>query len=282
MKRLQTIQELNQEISDSDKIVLVPTMGALHVGHFTLIKQAIEKAKQYGDNGKVAVSIFVNPIQFDRAVDLDSYPQPIEADLAHCERLGVDYAFTPDSSEIYHSDRSIHVSEDSLSSLLCGATRPGHFAGVCTVITKLFNLFQPAAAIFGLKDYQQLAIIKRLARDLNFRTEVMGGETVREESGLAMSSRNVGLTEASKAQAPAIRSAMLAAKAVYDRGETSADRILAAFRLHLAKHAPLSKIDYLECVCASTLQALKEVDKPAVIATAVFFKQVRLIDNIIL
>ncbi len=282
MKQLFTIQDLNDEVCDSDKIILVPTMGALHIGHFSLIKNAKKIAQQYGDNGKVAVSIFVNPIQFDRASDLDNYPQSIDADLAHCDRFGVDYIFTPDSSEIYQNDRSIHISENSLSSLLCGATRPGHFDGVCTVITKLFNLFQPVAAIFGQKDYQQLAIIKRLAKDLNFRTEVIGAETIRAESGLALSSRNLNLTEASMSQAPFIRSAMLAAKSVYDKGETSADRILAAFRLHLAKHAPISKIDYIECVCAVTLKALDTVDKPAVIATAVFFKQVRLIDNIVL
>lgn len=282
MKRLLTIHDLNQQVNNTNKIVLVPTMGALHVGHFSLIAKAKELAKQYGEDGKVAVSIFVNPIQFDRLSDLNSYPQPIEADLAHCERLGVDYVFTPDSAEIYHRDRSIRVSENSLSALLCGATRPGHFDGVCTIMTKLLNLFQPEYAIFGQKDYQQLAIIKRLVRDLNYRTEIIGAETVREESGLALSSRNAGLTGTARAQAPAIRSAMLAAREAYLKGETSADRILAVFRLHLAKHAPISKIDYLECVCAETLQAVDTLDKPSVIATAVFFDQVRLIDNIVL
>jgi len=166
--------------------------------------------------------------------------------------------------------------------LLCGATRPGHFDGVCTVITKLFNILQPTKAIFGQKDYQQLAIIKRLVRDLSYKTEIIGHPTVRESSGLALSSRNIRLTEDQRTQASAIQEGLLLAKELFTQGEKSTDRILSKFRLHLDKHAPSSTIDYLECVCADSLQALKEVNKPAVIATAVFFDQVRLIDNIIL
>lgn len=255
-------------------------MGALHEGHIALIRRAKEMASELGSHAKVAVSIFVNPIQFDRASDLDSYPQPLEQDLSSCQQSGVDYVFTPDSKEFYAKDRSITVSENSLSTLLCGATRPGHFDGVCTVISKLFNIFQPVAAIFGEKDYQQLAIIRRLARDLNFRTEVVGHPTVREHSGLAMSSRNLRLTSDFAEQAPAIRAAMLEAEKTFIAGSTSADRLLAKIRLYLEKNAPTSKIDYLECVCADTLQAIKEVDKPAVIAIASFFGEVRLIDNI--
>lgn len=260
-------------------LILVPTMGALHEGHFALIRKAKQLA---GGNGIVVVSIFVNPIQFDRIQDLESYPQPIEEDLRHCNNLGVDFVFTPKSEEFYFTDRSIKVSENALSSLLCGATRHGHFDGVCTVITKLFNLFNPTAAVFGQKDYQQLAIIKRLVRDLSYRTEIISHPTVREASGLAISSRNAGLTETQLTQAAAIREGLLIAKEFHSTGTTSADRILSKFRLHLDKHAPLSKIDYLECVCADNLQTLTEVDKPAVIATAVFFGQVRLIDNILL
>lgn len=254
-------------------------MGALHEGHFSLILKAKDLA---GEHGNVVVSIFVNPIQFDRMQDLESYPQPIEDDLRHCERLGVDFVYTPKSDSFYFPDRSVEVSENSLSSLLCGATRPGHFDGVCMVITKLFNILQPTAAVFGQKDYQQLAIIKRLVRDLSYKTQVIAHPTVRELSGLAISSRNVGLTEAQLKQASAIREGLLKTRELYASGVTSADRILSKFRLHLDKFAPTSKIDYLECVCADTLHALKEVDKPAVIATAVFFGQVRLIDNIVL
>ncbi|MFT5905311.1 MAG: pantoate--beta-alanine ligase [Cryomorphaceae bacterium] len=260
-------------------LVLVPTMGALHEGHSALIAKAKELA---GEHGHVVVSIFVNPIQFDRVQDLESYPQPIEKDLKHCEALGVDFVYTPKNDDFYFPNRSIEVSENALSSLLCGATRPGHFDGVCTVITKLFNILNPTAAVFGQKDYQQLAIIKRLVRDLSYRTEIIAHPTVRELSGLAISSRNVGLTDAQLTQASAIREGLQKTRELYVSGVTSADRILSKFRLHLDKCAPLSKIDYLECVCADSLQALSEVDKPAVIATAVFFGQVRLIDNIML
>jgi len=260
-------------------LILVPTMGALHPGHFSLIAKAKTLA---GEHGKVIVTIFVNPIQFDRMQDLETYPRPLEQDLAHCKRLGVDYVFTPDADTFYLEDRSIKVSETELSSLLCGATRPGHFNGVCTVITKFFNLLQPTAAIFGEKDYQQLAIIRRLVRDLSYQIEIIGHPTVRELSGLALSSRNTKLSEENLALAPAIREGLLLAQQLYQEGERSADRILSKFRLHLDKAAPLSSIDYLECVDAENLQALKEVDRPAIIATAVFFGQVRLIDNIVL
>jgi pantoate--beta-alanine ligase len=260
-------------------LILVPTMGALHEGHFALIRKAKELA---AEDGIVVVSIFVNPIQFDRAQDLESYPQPIEDDIQHCKNLTVDFVYTPISSEFYFPDRSVNVLENALSAILCGATRPGHFNGVCTVITKLFNIFCPAAAVFGQKDYQQLAIIKRLVRDLSYKTEIISHPTVRESSGLALSSRNTKLTSEHLVQAPAIYAGLLKARDLLASGEKSTDRILSKFRLHLDKHAPHSKIDYLECVCAETLQALTEVDRPAIIATAVFFGQVRLIDNIML
>jgi len=279
MIRLHSTQDVLDQIPLHETLFLVPTMGALHFGHEALILKAKERARerdaQFGGQSKVVVSIFVNPIQFDRASDLENYPQPIEQDLKKCEALGVDYVFTPDSKEFYASDRSIKVSENSLSNLLCGATRPGHFDGVCTVIAKLFNLFRPVGAIFGEKDYQQLAIIRRLVRDLNFRTEVIGLATVREPSGLAMSSRNLRLNEETREQAPAIRTAMLAALDKFNSGTTSADRLLAIIRMYLEKNAPLSKIDYLECVCAETLKAIREVESPAVIAIASFFGEVR-------
>lgn len=280
MIRLHSDKDIQEHFYPSPSpLILVPTMGALHEGHFALIDKAKELA---GELGNVVVSIFVNPIQFDRVQDLESYPRPIEDDLKHCERLGVDFVYTPKDDEFYSPDRSIEVSENSLSTLLCGATRPGHFDGVCTVITKLFNILQPTAAVFGQKDYQQLAIIKRLVRDLSYRTQIISHPTVREPSGLAISSRNVGLTETQFHEASAIREGLLIAQELHANGEDSTDRILSKFRLHLDKRSPLSKIDYLECVCADSLQALSEVDKPAVIATAVFFGQVRLIDNIVL
>ncbi len=280
MTRIHSATEIQQYISPSDSnVIIVPTMGALHEGHCSLIRKAKELA---GESGTVVVSIFVNPIQFDRAHDLESYPQSIDADLKNCARLGVDYVFTPQSSEFYFPNRSINVTENSLSSLLCGASRPGHFDGVCTVVSKLFNIFNPEIAIFGQKDYQQLAVIKRLVRDLSYRTSIISHPTVREISGLAMSSRNVKLTDQQREQAAAIYQGLSKAKELYASGVTSADRILSKFRLHLDKYAPTSKIDYLECVSADSLTSLSEVNQPAVIATAVFFGQVRLIDNILL
>lgn len=278
MTKLHSASEIQKHCHPSPTpLILVPTMGALHSGHFALIKKAKELA---GPDGTVVVSIFVNPIQFDRVQDLESYPRPIEDDLNHCDKLGVDFVFTPEASDFYCKDRSIDVSENSLSSLLCGAARPGHFDGVCTVITKLFNIIQPTTAIFGQKDFQQLAIIKRLVRDLSYKTQIVAHPTIREASGLAKSSRNTMLTDAEKSQAAAIYAGLKLAKELYKSGVTSSDRILAKFRLHLDKHAPLAKINYLECVCANSLQSLKEVEQPAIIATAVFFGQVRLIDNI--
>jgi len=265
--------------SQRSPLILVPTMGALHEGHFALIRNAKDLA---GDSGKVVVSIFVNPIQFDRVQDLESYPKPIEEDLRHCKNLGVDFVYTPDATQFYSEDKSIIVSEHALSSLLCGATRPGHFDGVCTVITKFFNAIQPTAAIFGQKDYQQLAVIRRLVRDLSYNVEIISHPTLRAADGLALSSRNVGLTELEREQASAIHTGLQLAKELYDSGETSPDRVLSKFRLQLSEQAPLAKIDYLECVCAESLQALHQIDRPAVIATAVFFGQVRLIDNILL
>ncbi len=279
MIQLNQISQINQALPSTESIkrILVPTMGALHEGHFALIHKAKEMA---GDNGIVIVTIFVNPIQFDRSADLESYPRPLDADLAHCQRLGVDLVFTPHPDELYHPDRSINVTENQLSKQLCGATRPGHFDGVCTIITKLFNLFQPTAAIFGEKDYQQLAIIRRLKRDLNYNCEIIGHPIVREPSGLALSSRNKLLTPENRALAPEIHASLDLAQQLFHSGVTNADKLLATIRLNLIKSTPNSKIDYLECVCAETLQPISEIDRPAVIAIAVFFGKVRLIDNI--
>ena len=167
---------------------LVPTMGALHEGHLALIRRAREAA---GPDGTVAVSNFVNPMQFDRPGDLAAYPKPLADDLAKCKAAGVDLVFAPEAGAMYFPDRSITVTESLLSTHLCGATRPGHFDGVCTVVLKLFNLFQADAAVFGEKDVQQLAILRRMVRDLDVPVEIIGHPTVREPDGLAMSSRNI-------------------------------------------------------------------------------------------
>ena len=251
--------------------VLVPTMGAFHAGHLSLMQRAREIA---GDNGTVVVSIFVNPIQFDRASDLAAYPQPIESDLAACRAAGVDVVFTPEADSMYFPDRSVTVTENLLSENLCGATRPGHFDGVCTVVLKLFLLTGCEVAIFGDKDFQQLAIIRRMVRDLDVPVEIVSSPTVRESDGLAMSSRNSRLTPDQRADAPRIRQALLVAASL-----ASSDEILISARTAI-ESSPLARIDYLSLVDAETLQPVGEIVRPAVLATAVFYDDVRLIDHV--
>lgn len=251
-------------------VVLVPTMGAFHPGHISLMHQAREIA---GADGTVVVSIFVNPIQFDRPGDLAAYPRPMASDLAACETAGVDVVFTPAADAMYFPDRSVTVSETLLSRDLCGATRPGHFDGVCTVVLKLFLLTGCNAAVFGEKDFQQLAVIRRMVRDLDVPVEILPGSTVRESDGLAMSSRNTRLTAEQRADAPRIRRALLEAAGLTDPAE-----ILASARAAI-EASPLARIDYLSLVDAETLQAVTRLDRPAVLATAVFYGDVRLIDH---
>ncbi len=195
-------------INKGTRCVFVPTMGALHDGHAALIRAAREIA---GQNGNVAVSIFVNPLQFGPGEDFSKYPRTLIEDLGLCRDNGADMIFAPKAEELYPTDRSIALYETSLSQLLCGASRPGHFEGVCTIVAKLFNLVQCDDAVFGKKDYQQFAIIRRLVRDLDFNVVLHGIETVREADGLAMSSRNRYMSPEERAQAPALRTALLAA-----------------------------------------------------------------------
>ncbi len=259
-------------------LVLVPTMGALHEGHLALVRRARERA---GQGGTVAVSIFVNPIQFDRPGDLAAYPKPLEEDLEKCRAAGVDLVFAPEAGAMYFPDRSITVTESLLSRHLCGATRPGHFDGVCTVVLKLFNLFGADAAVFGEKDVQQLAIIRRMVRDLDLAVEIIGHATIREPDGLAMSSRNVRLSPEHRADAPRIRRALEGARSLLQYGERSAAPFLAAARKHL-EESPFLRLDYLELVDAETLQPVGRIQRPAVLAVAAFYGEVRLIDHVTL
>ena len=274
MRVVATPAELRQ-LRRPGPLVLVPTMGALHDGHLALVRQARRHA---GPEGDVAVSIFVNPIQFDRADDLARYPRPLERDLELCRAAGVDLVFAPEPGAMYHPDRSVTVTETSLSRTLCGAARPGHFNGVCTVVLKLFLLFQPAAAVFGEKDYQQLAIIRRMVRDLDVPVEILASPTIREPDGLALSSRNVRLAPDHRADAPRIRRALLAAELLLQNepAPTPAD-LIKNVRPLLA--SPLNRIDYLQLVDAETLQPATDFRRPTVLATAVFYGDVRLIDN---
>lgn len=257
--------------SGNGPVILVPTMGALHAGHASLVELA---RKHAGENGTVIVSIFVNPIQFDRPGDLDKYPRTLDADLGICKRHGADGVFAPDAGEMYDHDRSITVIESSLSSYLCGATRPGHFDGVCTVVLKLFNLTGCGAAVFGEKDFQQLAIILRMVRDLDLAVGIIPHPTVREEDGLAMSSRNARLTPAQRADAPRIRKALLEAADEH----TPAEMIAAA--REIISGSPHTRIDYLSLVDAETLMPADNLEAPSVLACAVFYGDVRLIDHI--
>lgn len=258
--------------------VLVPTMGALHRGHLELIRVAREAA---GARGEVAVSIFVNPLQFEPGSDYEKYPRPQSADEEACRAAAVDLLFRPPPAEMYFPDRSVTVEEQTLSAALCGRSRPGHFKGVCTVVTKLFHLLAPHAAVFGEKDFQQLAIIRRMVRDLNFPVEIIGVPTVREPDGLALSSRNQYLSADERQQAPVLRAALLEAAEMARGGETSAERITRAIRQRISA-APAARIDYVEAVNAESLETLQTIAPHSLLAVAVFFGQTRLIDNLLL
>ena len=258
------------------KRVLVPTMGALHKAHGELMRVAREHA---GRDGEVAVSIFVNPLQFEPGSDFERYPRPEQADEKFCREAGVDLLFRPPLEEMFAGDRSVFVDESSLSNRLEGKSRPGHFRGVCTVVAKLFHIFSPHAAVFGEKDFQQLAIIRRMVRDLNFKIEIIAVPTVREPDGLACSSRNVYLTAEQRRQAPVIRAGLLKARDAAAGGEKSAEQIIAAAR-EVIGSAALGRIDYLELVDADSLEPVDSVRPNSLLATAVFFGKTRLIDNI--
>ena len=256
------------------KSVLVPTMGALHRGHVELIRFAREDA---GMDGEVAVSIFVNPLQFEPGSDFEKYPRPEAADEKICAEAGVNLLFRP--RDMYFDDRSVYIEETSLSSGLCGAVRPGHFRGVCTVVAKLFNLLAPDAAMFGEKDYQQLAVIRRMVRDLNFPIEIMGVPTAREADGLALSSRNQYLNADERTQAPVLYRAMTRVKELANRGQKSVRELIDVAKNVIAS-AKSGRVDYITIVDADNLQPLETLRPNAVIALAVFIGNTRLIDNL--
>ena len=253
--------------------VLVPTMGALHEAHRELIRVAREHA---GKDGEVAVSIFVNPLQFEPGSDYEKYPRPEKADEEFCRNASVDLLFRPTAEELYFEDRSVYVEEASLSSVLEGKSRPGHFRGVCTVVAKLFNILAPDAALFGEKDFQQLVIVRRMVRDLNFKINIVGVPTVRDEDGLACSSRNQYLNLEERRQATVLHKALLAAA---NARKKSMRDIIDLVRKVIGE-APLAVIDYVELVDAETLQPVEVVRPNSLLALAVFFGKTRLIDNI--
>jgi pantoate--beta-alanine ligase len=250
-------------------------MGALHKAHGELIRVARENA---GKDGEVVVSIFVNPPQFEPGSDYERYPRPTKDDQEFCRKAGVDLLFRPGATEMYADNRSVFVDEESLSSLLEGRSRPGHFRGVCTVVAKLFNILQPDAAVFGEKDFQQLAIIRRMVRDLSYKIDLVAVPTVREEDGLACSSRNAYLNSDERKQAAVLRKALLTAK---DAKKTSAKEILDLARKAISA-APLARTDYVDLVDAETFQPIDSAKPNALLAVAVYFGKTRLIDNILI
>jgi pantoate--beta-alanine ligase len=257
-------------------IVLVPTMGALHCGHLALVDHA---RKISGKKGTCVASIFVNPTQFGANEDYGKYPRPFTRDCQLLRQRGCDLVFAPSVAQMYAPDASATVTESVLGTVMCGASRPGHFTGVCTVVTKLFQLLQPDVAIFGEKDFQQLAIIRRMSRDLNFPVRIIGHPTVRETDGLAISSRNVYLNPDERQQAPLIRRALLEAESELRNGPVTRRSLEDAIRRGIER-GPLAKIDYIAVVDPHTLQA-KEPELPVLLAAAVFFGTTRLIDNLL-
>ncbi|CAN5433359.1 pantoate--beta-alanine ligase [soil metagenome] len=249
-------------------------MLALPDGHEAVVRCAGEEA---GPGGTVVVSIFVNPTQFGPEEDFENYPRDLQTDAALVSENGGDIVFAPPAETMYAPDRSVRVEETTLSKRLCGASRPGHFAGVCLVVLKLFHIVEPGVAVFGKKDFQQMAVVRRMVRDLDLPVRVVGAETVREPDGLAMSSRNRYLNAEERRQAATLRRALVSCR---ESGEREAAALVAAFRSMLASDAPLGRIDYAEVVGAEDLQPLGQIDQPAVMAVAVYFGRARLIDNI--
>ncbi len=273
MQVIRTIKELSV-LEKSKTIVLVPTMGALHEGHRKLIQEGYTLKT---DNIALVVSIYINPIQFNDAVDLEKYPRTIDEDYKMCEEEGVDIIFMPSDSEMYPSQPLVNVTETSLSKGLCGSKRPGHFDGVCTVVTKLFNLIKPNYAVFGKKDYQQLSIIRQLVKDLNYDIKIVAVETQREINGLAISSRNQQLTTKEKEKSAVIYKAL---NAMAKSSRTVSSEIIDLGKSILEEESKCIHIDYIEIVDRTNLNKLEIIDRPALAAIAVKVGKIRLIDKI--
>lgn len=271
------VSELREAVSQARQsgltIGLVPTMGALHRGHGVLMDRA------RAESGFVVVSIFVNPLQFDRKDDYDKYARTLPADLEFCRQRGVDLVFAPDAAEIYPQTSRVFVDAPRLAKNLCGMHRPGHFRGVATVVTKLFNMAQPDRAYFGEKDAQQLAIIKALVADLNMPIVIVPVPTVREIDGLAISSRNTRLSPEERRRATALYRALEAAAARISTGSAVAEAREAAF--DVLREQPMIRVEYLEVVDPESLEPVNEIRGPVRIAAAVWLGETRLIDNLL-
>ncbi len=277
LKETQSIIECcSQWRAEGQRIALVPTMGYYHDGHEALMRHA----RTLGQ--KLVVTLFVNPTQFAPGEDLAAYPRDFERDAAIAKSLGVDALFVPEVADMYPPESATIISVPELSRGLCGITRPTHFQGVCTVVMKLFMLTQAHVAVFGQKDWQQLAIIRRMVQDLNVPIEIVGHDIVREADGLAMSSRNVYLTPEERAQAPEIRKALLFAKEMVAQGEKNVALLQQMVLSRWAENLPLGRLDYLSVVDAASLTPQEIVGEASLMACAVRMGKARLIDNILL
>ena len=278
MKIVNTIREVREQVKEWRKeglsVGLVPTMGYLHEGHKSLIDRAV------AENDRVVVSVFVNPMQFGPAEDLESYPRDMDRDAALCETAGANLIFHPEPSEMYHADFSSFVDMNTLTGGLCGKTRPIHFRGVCTVVAKLFHIVAPDRAYFGQKDAQQLAVIRHMVSDLNFDIEIVGCPIIREEDGLAKSSRNTYLNQEERKAALVLSRSLKIGEQLIAQGEKKAAEIIAAIRGGIEKE-PLARIDYVEVVDWNTLEAVERIEGPVLVAIAVYIGKTRLIDNFI-
>ena len=278
MKIVETIQEVRNQVKEWRKqgisVGLVPTMGYLHEGHTSLIDRAV------AENDKVVVSVFVNPMQFGPKEDLASYPRDLERDAAICGEAGAALVFHPQPEEMYHKGFSSFVDMDTLTGGLCGKTRPIHFRGVCTVVSKLFHIVMPDKAYFGQKDAQQLAVIRHMVDDLDFGIEIVGCPIIREEDGLAKSSRNTYLNKEEREAALVLNQSLTEGKALMDAGETDAGKIRQAI-VEKLESEPLAKIDYVEVVDWNTLEPVENAEGPVLVAIAAYIGKTRLIDNFI-
>lgn len=276
MRIVKNIDEVRRQVSEwraqGLTVGLVPTMGYLHEGHASLIDAS------HRDNDRTVVSDFVNPMQFAPTEDLESYPRDIEHDAKLVEEHGGDLIFNPEPEEMYHEGFSSFVDMTVLTEELCGLSRPIHFRGVCTVVTKLFNIVRPDRAYFGKKDAQQLAVIRHMVRDLDMGIEIIGCPIVRENDGLAKSSRNTYLNEKERKAALVLSQAVSLGIDMVRNGEKNCGAILDAMKSHINAE-PLAKIDYVKIVDCDTMQQIKEIDRPALCAMAVYIGKTRLIDN---
>lgn len=276
-RSIKKTRKIINQAKEKRKIVgFVPTMGALHLGHLSLIRQAKK------DTDFVVVSIFVNPIQFAPGEDYRSYPRDFKKDSQLLRKEGVDLVFYPTPEIMYPQDFSTYVEETFLSKPLCGKRRPGHFRGVCVVVTKLFNIIQPDISYFGAKDYQQAQVIKKMVRDLNFPLKIKICPTVREPDGLAMSSRNSYLTPKEREEATCLYQSLLLARRLIKKGEKDAEKIKKTMKKLILKKASSPKIDYIEIVDPDSLRKVSLINKRVLVAVAVYIGKARLIDNMII